>query len=194
MSARATHHDDLTMLDLEILRQRTAIGQRFAYLYFWGHRPSRTGKIVKTCLSQWYQSAFTIDGMLYPTAEHWMMAAKARLFEDEESLAQILDCLHPYDAKALGRQVKNFDDAVWKQNARRLVTEGNLAKFSQNEELKAFLLETDSKVLVEASPHDRLWGIGLKSNDDRVKDPATWQGQNLLGFALMDVREELKAG
>ncbi|MBI1249130.1 DUF1768 domain-containing protein [bacterium] len=182
------------MLDIETLRKRSADGECFEYLYFWGHRPSRSGKIIKTCLSQWYQSAFTVDGVLYPTAEHWMMAGKARLFQDEESLAQILDCLHPYDVKALGRQVKNFNDAVWKQNARRLVTEGNLAKFSQNEQLKEFLLETENAVLVEASPHDRLWGIGLRANDERVQDPAAWQGQNLLGFALMDVREQLRAG
>jgi ribA/ribD-fused uncharacterized protein len=87
---------------------------------------------------------------------------------------------------------RNFDDEVWKQNARRLVTEGNVAKFSQNDDLGEFLLGTGAAVVVEASPYDRIWGIGLKASDERAKNPATWQGQNLLGFALMDVRDELR--
>lgn len=119
------------------------------------------------------------------------MVAKARLFDDDESLVQILKSTDPKTAKALGRKVKNFDGSVWDQNARRLVTEGNIAKFSQNKHLREFLLATGDTVLVEASPFDRIWGIGLKADDDRAKDPLTWQGQNLLGFALMDVREEL---
>ena len=121
-----------------------------------------------------------------------MMAAKARLFGDEESLLQILESSDPKAAKALGRKVKNFDSSVWDENARRLVTEGNIAKFSQNSHLQEFLLGTGDTVLVEASPYDRIWGIGLKADDERSKNPATWQGQNLLGFALMDVREALR--
>lgn len=119
------------------------------------------------------------------------MASKARLFGDEETLAEILNSNDPKTAKALGRKVKNFDDVVWPQNARRLVTEGNVAKFGQNAALGKFLLETGKAVLVEASPYDRIWGIGLKAEDKNAKHPDTWQGQNLLGFALMDVRNEL---
>ncbi|QDV69021.1 Swarming motility protein YbiA [Rosistilla carotiformis] len=179
------------MLDLETLRQRCSTGEQFDYLYFWGHQSSKDGKITKSCLSQWYESSFTVDGTVYQTAEHWMMAAKARLFGDEESLLQILESSDPKTAKALGRKVKNFDSSLWDENARRLVTEGNVAKFSQNSHLQEFLLGTGDAVLVEASPYDRIWGIGLKADDDRAKNPVTWQGQNLLGFALMDVREEL---
>ncbi len=132
-----------------------------------------------------------IDDIVYQTAEHWMMAAKARLFGDGDTLAKILESSDPKTAKALGRTVKNFDSDVWTANARRLVTEGNIAKFGQNQELRTFLLATGNLVLVEASPYDRIWGIGLMADDERVKNPGTWQGQNLLGFALMDVREQL---
>jgi ribA/ribD-fused uncharacterized protein len=182
------------MLDLETLRQRCSDGETFEYVFFWGHQPSKTGKITKSCFSQWYSSPFEIDGTSYPTAEHWMMASKARLFGDQEILAQILDSTDPKRAKALGRKIKGFDDALWQQNSRRLVTEGNLAKFGQNGDLLEFLLGTGEAVLVEASPYDRIWGIGLKADDKRVKHPDKWQGQNLLGFALVDVRDELKAG
>ena len=180
------------MLDLATLRQRCTKGEQFRYLLFWGHQPSKDGRITPSCLSQWYAAPFTVDGIFYPTAEHWMMASKAKLFEDGESLQQILTSPDPKTAKALGRQVRNFDDKAWKANCRRLVTEGNLAKFGQNESLRDYLLGTEDHVLVEASPYDRLWGIGLKATDVRAKHPDTWQGQNLLGFALMDVRSEIR--
>jgi ribA/ribD-fused uncharacterized protein len=181
----------LEMLDLENLRSRVSNGEQFEYLFFWGHQPPKDGKIGKSCFSQWYESPFVIDDIVYQTAEHWMMASKARLFGDDESLAKILESTDPKTAKALGRTVQNFDDDLWKTNARRLVTEGNLAKFVQNGELRAFLVGTGNLVLVEASPYDRIWGIGLMADDERSKNPATWQGQNLLGFALMDVRDKL---
>ncbi len=179
------------MLNLEQLRTRVSNGERFEYLFFWGHQPSKDGKTTKSCFSQWYESPFVIDDIVYQTAEHWMMASKARLFGDDESLAKILESTDPKTAKALGRTVKNFDDDMWKSNARRLVTEGNFAKFEQNGELRAFLVGTGNLILVEASPYDRTWGNGLMADDERAKNPATWQGQNLLGFALMDVREKL---
>jgi ribA/ribD-fused uncharacterized protein len=179
------------MLDLAELRRRCSQGDQFRYLFFWGHQPAKDGKITASCLSQWFAAAFNIGNVLYPTAEHWMMASKARLFGDEETLQQILAATDPKTAKALGRQVKNFDGDVWTKNCRRLVTEGNVAKFSQNEALRAYLLVTEEQILVEASPYDRIWGIGLKATDDKAKHPATWEGQNLLGFALMDVRAKL---
>ncbi len=182
------------MLDLDKLRKRCNNGEEFEFLFFWGHTPSRDGSVTKACFSQWFVSPFTVDGIIYPTAEHWMMAGKARLFQDHETLELILAAPDPKSAKALGRQVKGFKDDVWKANARRLVTEGNIAKFSQDERLKAFLLDTGTKVLVEASPYDRIWGIGLGAEDPKAKHPSTWQGDNLLGFALMDVREVIRLG
>ncbi|PQO47553.1 NADAR family protein [Blastopirellula marina] len=181
------------MLDLNMLRNRCAAGETFEYLMFWGHQPSKDGAIYHSCMSQWFEVAFTIDGQLYPTAEHWMMAAKARLFDDAETLAKIIYADTPREAKRLGRLVRGFDEQVWNAEARRLVTAGNLAKFSQNEPLKEYLLSTGDAVLVEASPYDRIWGIGLKARDPQAADPQTWQGQNLLGFALMDVRAALRS-
>ena len=181
------------MLDLNTLRQLCSDGESFEYTFFWGHQPAKDGRITKTCFSQWFPAPFEVNGQFYATAEHWMMAEKARLFGDAEVLAQILKTGDPREAKALGRKVSNFDESVWNENARRSVTEGNVAKFSQNDELRDFLLDTGDSVLVEASPYDRIWGIGLKSDDERASHPDTWQGQNLLGFALMDVREQLNS-
>ncbi len=101
--------------------------------------------------SQWYPASFDVDGVNYATAEHWMMAAKARLFKDPEELEQILVAPTPANAKALDRQVKNFDNAIWKANARRLVTEDNVSKFTQSKDLGEFLLATGNAVLVEAA-------------------------------------------
>ena len=179
------------MLNVELLRSRISNGESFEYLLFWGHQPSKNGKASKACLSQWFECSFVINDITYQTAEHWIMAAKARLFGDDEVLANILKSSDPKTAKALGRTVKNFDDEIWIANARQLVIEGNLAKFAQNQEIKTFLLATGKTVLVEASPNDRIWGIGLMAGDERAKNPMTWQGQNLLGFALMNVREQL---
>lgn len=180
------------LLDRPALSKRFATGEQFTFVYFWGHSVPKDGTIGKTCFSQWYPASFEIEGITYATAEHWMMAAKARLFDEPETLEQILVASTPAEAKALGRQVKNFDDAIWKANARRLVTEGNVAKFRQNKELGEFLLATGDAVLVEASPRDCLWGIGLGQDNPKAQHPDTWRGQNLLGFALMDVRAELR--
>ncbi len=180
-------------VDVGHLRIRVAGGEHFHFLFFWGHQVPKDGSINKSCLSQWYPAPFTINGALYPTAEHWMMAEKARLFGDREMEEQILAASTPKVAKALGRRVRRFDGDVWSANCRDVVTRGNMAKFSQNPPLAAFLLGTSGQVLVEASPTDRIWGIGMREMDERARDPATWQGPNLLGFALMDVREQLSA-
>lgn len=121
-----------------------------------------------------------------------MMAEKARLFGDLEILAQIMESKEPKVAKSLGRKVRRFDAQVWSANARRIVTEGNMAKFSQNLHLREFLLSTGESVLVEASPYDQVWGIGMGATDRGARDPGQWKGQNLLGFALMDARSQLR--
>ncbi|QDU94563.1 NADAR family protein [Lignipirellula cremea] len=180
------------MLDLNQLRQRCATGETFTYLHFWGHTPPKDGSVGAACLSQWYPVLFQVQEVYYPTAEHWMMAEKARLFQDEEALLEILTADSPNQAKAWGRKVRNFDADQWNAQARGIVTAGNLAKFSQSDDLRDFLLGTGDQVLVEASPFDRIWGIGLKGTDPRAAHPDTWRGQNLLGFALMDVRQSLR--
>ena len=179
------------MYDLDWLLGQVDAKKRQKYLYFWGHRPTRSGELSGSCLSQWWPAKFTVGGVTYATAEHWMMAGKARLFGDEKTARQIVAATHPDQAKKLGRQVQGFDEETWRQHRRQLVVDGNHAKFSQHADLLEFLLGTGSRVLVEASPVDRVWGIGLAADDERADNPRQWRGLNLLGFALMDVRDAL---
>ena len=164
------------------------------YLLFWGHQPPPAGGVGKGCLSQWWPAAFTVDGVSYPSAEHYMMAAKARLSGDSGAVREILAAPHPGAAKALGRQVRGFDELRWAEHRFEIVVAGNTAKFGQHPELLGYLGGTGSRVLVEASPRDRVWGIGLAADDERAGSPERWQGLNLLGFALMEVRDRLRAG
>lgn len=175
-------------LTLEALCERAASGERFGYLYFWGHRPRADGRATAACFSQWYDTPFVVDGQRYATAEHWMMAEKARLFGDESALARVFAKDDPGAAKAAGRTVRNFDETLWLQHRFGIVVRGNRAKFDQHPALRDFLLGTGRQVLVEASPVDAVWGIGLAGDDPRAQNPASWQGLNLLGFALMAVR------
>jgi hypothetical protein len=174
------------------LRNEIAGGKKIEYLFFWGHQPSRDGSIIKTCMSQWWPASFRDGPVEYKTAEHYMMAGKARLFEDEAIFQKIIEKESPKDVKDLGRQVKNFDPAVWEENKYRIVRQGNVLKFSQHEKLKDFLLKTGDKIIVEASPVDPVWGIGLAEDHKDAMNPDAWKGENLLGFALMEVRDELK--
>jgi ribA/ribD-fused uncharacterized protein len=176
---------------LSDLQARAARGERLEYLHFWGHRQRADGVLSASCFSQWYPARFEVDGVAYATAEHFMMAEKARLFDDQDSVRKVLAAATPNEAKSLGRRVAGYDDARWTARRFDAVVEGNLAKFSQSERLRAFLLGTGSAVLVEASPVDAIWGIGMAADDARADDPAQWQGLNLLGFALMVVRERL---
>ncbi|MER5767432.1 NADAR family protein [Streptomyces sp. NPDC001985] len=175
----------------ELIRQ-VSTGERIRYLYFWGHAPRRDGRIGASCLSQWWPSPFVVDGVRYPTAEHWMMAAKARLFGDAEAEERVLAARTPAEAKKAGRLVRDFDEAVWERERFATVRSGSVHKFGQHAGLRTFLLATGDRVLVEASPTDRVWGIGLAAADERAHDPARWLGLNLLGFALMEARQELR--
>ncbi|GAB2966091.1 NADAR family protein [Micromonospora polyrhachis] len=172
--------------------RRVARGERIKFLYFWGHRPERDGRVGSGCLSQWWPAAFTVEGRIYPTAEHYMMWRKAKLFGDDEAAERILAASHPQRAKALGRQVHHFDQRRWEEVRYDIVVEGNVAKFSQHADLHRYLMTTGERVLVEASPLDRVWGIGLAADDERAADPARWRGLNLLGFALMRSRAILR--
>lgn len=161
------------------------------FLFFWGHQPSKDGILTKTCLSQWWKSSFMLDGITYQTAEHWMMAEKARLFKDQEILQKILMVDSPAAAKKLGRKVKNFNPDTWNQRRFEIVVEGNYHKFSQNNDLKEFLIQTGNRIIVEASPVDAIWGIGIATDHKEISNPAKWRGLNLLGFALMEVRDKI---
>ncbi|MFE0100954.1 NADAR family protein [Streptomyces sp. NPDC059009] len=167
-------------------------GRRVKYLCFWGHRPRADGELGASCLSQWWPSPFTADGVEYATAEHWMMAAKARLFGDASAERAALTARTPAEAKKAGRLVQGFDEAIWERERFALVVEGSVHKFSSDEALRTFLVATGDRVLVEASPLDRVWGVGLAADDERAQDPERWRGLNLLGFALMEARERLR--
>lgn len=179
------------MLTVQALVERYQKGERFDYLFFWGHSGS---KVSKNCLSQWYSAKFEIEGVLYSTAEHYMMASKAKLFGDSSMFAKILKAKDAHTAKALGREVGGFDQTIWSTHCSQIVVDGNFAKFSQNPELRDYLLSTKNKILVEASPYDNVWGIGLDENTNNIENPLVWKGKNFLGFALMIVRDRLSRG
>ena len=174
-----------------------AHGNPVEYVFFWGHqrKGSAAGNngISKSCFSQWYDASFVVDAQHFLTAEHYMMYHKAKIFGDQQASAAVLAANNPHDAKAIGRTVKGFDAKVWDAHSMDIVIAGNLAKFSQNPDLRAFLLSTAETVLVEASPVDRIWGIGLAEDNPAASDPNQWRGRNLLGFALMAVRTRLQA-
>jgi ribA/ribD-fused uncharacterized protein len=180
------------LLDIESLVLAIASGYEPKWLLFWGHMPSKDGSLGKTCFSQWWdRHPFALDGITYRTAEHFMMVEKARLFGDEEASARVLEARSPAEAKKLGRLVKGFTDEAWLEARWDIVVRGNEAKFSQHADLKDFLLCTGDRVLVEASPFDRIWGIGMGATHADAEKPQNWKGLNLLGFALMEVRSRL---
>jgi ribA/ribD-fused uncharacterized protein len=149
------------------------------YVMFW-NTPSP--------FDQWTTAHFTLDGLSYVCPEQYMMASKARLFGDSEIEQQILATESPKEHKRLGRGVRGFDGSVWNEARCEIVRTANMAKFSQNLELKRMLLETGDRAFVEASPFDKIWGIGLAANKPAAYDRARWRGLNLLGNILNDVR------
>jgi ribA/ribD-fused uncharacterized protein len=149
--------------------------------------------------SQWHPSEFhaplEVGGrtLRFSHAEQYMMAGKALLFGDHETLERIMDAPHPLDQKELGRTVRNFDADTWNAHAREIVYEGNLAKFNQDSDLREYLMNTGDLYLVEGAWYDRVWGVGLAWDDDRILDVNNWQGTNWLGETLMRVRAALRA-
>ncbi|WP_271439036.1 NADAR family protein [Pontixanthobacter luteolus] len=140
--------------------------------------------------SQWYHSPFTLEGDYYNTAEQYMMAEKARLFNDPEMRARILDAQEPGVQKALGRKVKNFDQGTWEAEARNVVYRGNRAKFTTHRDLLQMLLDTAGTSLAEASPIDTIWGIGLAADAEYATDRSKWLGKNWLGETLQKLRDD----
>ena len=178
---------------LEDIQKKFIEEIKLKYVFFWGHQPLKDGSISKSCLSQWWDCIFEIDGVVYHSAEQYMMAEKALLFGDLQTRDKILQSRHPKNSKNLGKSVLGFSEELWVEKRFNIVKKGNLAKFSQNNDLKLFLLQTQDSILVEASPTDNIWGIGLAAEDADAENPTRWKGLNLLGFALMEVRDELKS-
>jgi hypothetical protein len=153
------------------------------YTFFWE---------TKSPFSQWHGVGFEIDGVKFKTAEHFMMYKKAMLFSDTESAEEILNTKSPKDVKAIGRKVKGFNPKEWEDNCQKFVYEGNYAKFTQNEKMNKALMDTGDTLLVEASPYDAIWGIGLNEADAKKTPEEQWPGTNYLGIVLTQVREDLK--
>ena len=158
------------------------------FVFFWRHIG-----YLEACFSQWYPSDFMIDGIRYNCAEQYMMAEKAAVFGDKAIWYEIMACDNPEVIKKLGRRVGNFSPELWDAICRDIVKRGNIAKFSQNPELKKIQLSTGDKIIAEASPYDRIWGIGLDADDPDACCPELWKGENRLGFILMEVRDILKS-
>lgn len=163
------------------------------FVYFWKPKTKEKGIVDAACCCQWWRSKVQYNGTVFATAEHAMMYSKASMFNDKEAMAAILEEPHPWTAKAIGRQVRNFVAAQWDEVGYQTVRDINLAKFKQDKRLTAWMKTLPKNtVFVEASPLDRIWGIGLE--DDGTTDLtnfANWQGQNKLGFAITEVFQEL---
>jgi len=151
------------------------------YVFFWNG-----------VFSQWYPSKFIIEGVEYNCCEQYMMAQKALLFDDIESHKMIMYSESPNEQKGFGRRVKGFEKEKWEKVCRQIVFDANMAKFTQNPEMFKELMNTENLEIVEASPYDKIWGIGLHETDPRALDKSQWQGTNWLGEAIMSVREKLR--
>ncbi|MBR4095688.1 MAG: NADAR family protein [Oscillospiraceae bacterium] len=142
-------------------------------------------------LSNWYMSDFVADNIKFTSMEQYMMYKKAQLFNDTEIMQEILSTDNVGKIKMLGRSVKNYDEVMWNGVRQIVVYEGLYAKFNQNESLRKKLLATENDILAECAVSDCIWGIGLAMNDEKRLSTEEWRGQNLLGFAIMQVREKL---
>lgn len=177
---------------VEALVAAVSAGHSFEYLCFYGHT-NTSGLVNASCLSNFYPAQFELDGLRWPSSEHYMMHSKAALFGDTVRMGQIRKAPTCADAKKLGRKVTPYGDASWAAHRYEAVRRACEAKFGQHADLRAFLVGTGDAILVEAAPRDTVWGIGLGAKNDAARDPRQWRGSNLLGFALMDVREALGA-
>lgn len=147
---------------------------------------------LKGPLSQWHRSEFKAVGKNFVTAEQFMMYMKAMIMNDVDTAAKILETESPSEQKKLGRQVKNFDGPTWDMIKEAVVAHGNIRKFLSNPDLKEYLLSTGDKQLVEVNPKDSIWGIGMDEETAMVTPEEEWNGENLLGKCLMEVRDILR--
>lgn len=157
------------------------------YYFFYGHKKENG------YLSNWFMVDFEVDNKTFKNTEQYMMYQKAVLFNDTKMAEKILQEPDPRTVKKYGRKVNGFNSDIWQQNREKIMYDGNYAKYSQNEELKEKLLKTDGKMLVEASPYDKIWGIGLSEKKAKETEPDQWPGLNLLGKVLVKVRDDLKS-
>lgn len=162
------------------------------FVFFWGNKASNTSRISKACLSQWWSCVFYENGIRYSSTEQYMMYQKALIFKDHIMAERIILTTNPKEIKGYGRKISGFDEEYWRKERERIVLQGNMLKFTQNTNLYDYLLSTKGKILVEASPFDRIWGIRMGENDENICNLNEWKGENLLGFILMEVRDRIQ--
>lgn len=171
-------------------------GTKLDLVMFWKPYQKMGKKPDSSCLGQWWMQDFVVDGVKYNCAEQYMMAQKAIMFNEDGINDRVLDLImketNPAEMKKYGRRVQNFDSGVWDEKCTEVVKKGNIAKFSQNEDIKEYLISTGEAILVEASPYDTIWGIGMGSDDPNSRLITKWKGKNYLGFVLMEVRDEIR--
>lgn len=193
---RHLDHKDRCFTQEDIVQQ-VRDGVKGLRAHFGLDKPSTEGETYfygkKSPFSNFFEIDLEIDKQFYFCVEQYMMHQKAVLFGDTERADEILAATTPKECKELGRAIQGFDEVIWNQHRERIVMEGCRAKFDQYDDLKQALLDTDQTLLVEASPYDRIWGIGLSEADARKTDPKEWPGQNLLGHILTRLREQYKA-
>lgn len=156
------------------------------FVFFWGTKPPQG------VFSNWYKKPFVHDGILFNCSEQYMMYAKAVVFGDEETSAKILNTYDPREQKALGRLVKNFDAAKWDIVCQDVMVPALVSKFEQDPYALEVIMSTGNAIIVEASPFDTIWGIGLSADHPDAQTPTKWRGKNYLGNVLMRARDELR--
>ena len=169
-------------------REQLRMGGRMADAVFF-HLPDEPYGF----LSNWYPSPFEIDGIRYSSCEQYIMYQKCILFGDENSAGEVLATDDPETQQTLGRAASGWNEYLWNGNCQLILRRGLIAKFTQNDELRRMLLDTGDAVLVEAANSDKTWACGRGMHNGDRFDISKWDGTNILGFALMDVRDELRA-
>lgn len=171
--------DNIKTLPSYLTPQASSTKETDSHIFFWTkHSP----------LSNHYPAHVVVDNVHFKSAEHLIMHRKALLFKDTQTASKILKSKDAAEAKSLGKEVKGFDKTVWNRHSLDIVKSAVLAKFNQHDDLRSALLATGSKVLVEANPYDKFWGVGLRLSDPKILDPGQWQGKNNLGELLQKVR------
>lgn len=175
------------------LIQQIITGETPSYTCFLSDRCMQNADWDTNCFNENYYAPFKVEGIVYNTVQHWLMAQKAALFYDAVSMEKIIACKTAAHAKLLGSQIKQVDEDVWLANAYALVVKGNVHKFAQHGTLKQKLINTSHSIIVAITPNDCLWGNGMNYQPNQPFNPIKWKGANLLGYALMDVRDILLA-
>ncbi len=170
-----------------------AQGNHLDYVFFGGEGLDQQ-EDARRCFSQWYMAGFEVEGHRFVNSAHYVMAAKAKLFGDDQAYQNLLGVSSAEDIQTLGRSIQGFNESLWLDNRMGIVDTSVEAKFAQNPALMAFLKASAEKVIAEANPVDKIWGTGLADNDINATNPAEWPGESLLGFVIMAVRHRLLEG